>query len=146
MPLQSHEILDICDFWLTWVPASNVYCRNMWIGSLCAVLLIAGLLLQPLHTTPPLTSAQMSVAPKPHAPCGWGQIVLVKDATENQGRGGGMMREYNIRLGAYWPTVGSGGRPGHMAEGEEGGVVGGGRGWRLGDNEMEWRGGVGVGV
>ena len=54
---------------------------------------------------------------QPHAPCGWGQIVLVRDATENQGRGGGMMREYNIRLGAYWPTVGSGGRPGHMAEG-----------------------------
>ena len=52
MPFQSNEIHAICDFWLTWVPTTNVYCRNMWIGSLCAVLLIAGLLLQQLHTTP----------------------------------------------------------------------------------------------
>ena len=29
MKLYSHEILAFCEFWLTWVQTSNVYCRNM---------------------------------------------------------------------------------------------------------------------
>ena len=63
MQLYSHEILAFCEFGLSWVPTSNVYCRNMW-QFVCS----ASDRRPPLAATAhdlPVTTVQKSVAVSP---------------------------------------------------------------------------------
>ena len=145
---------DTCFLWLLADLSTNLQCLLSEHVTVCVRCSWSQASSCSNYSQPPSDTNPNVSGYKPHAPCGWGQTVLVSDATEKHGRGGGMKRECHFRLGTCWHTVGSGGKPGHMAEGRAVGLIlQMGSRWATvnnnrgrvgyGECEKEWRGGVG---